>query len=225
MTQEQSLSSICILFMLVCVYYIGCLCYNLYESMTFDISGKIYIPDKSVICYYPHTSHFDELCVGWLLMKYNIRNIIVLAKSVHVHVWVIRLFISFLGDSGATVVEIDTSSGENTTHTGLNIIEKIEAIVGDNKNLVNRILIAPEGTRSFTSNIEPGFIGIAKKLNYPIVFMSLNYQTKTATISKPVQPDDYKNVMNQFRLCCSKSFGKYPSAACPILLKMEEYAI
>lgn len=222
---ESLISTICILCILLCVYNIGCLCYNLYESLGFELIGNLTIPDKAVICYYPHTSHYDELCVGWMLSKYNIRNLIVLAKSVHIHVWVIRLFMSFCGDVGGKVVEIDTSSGANTSNSSLNIIEKVETIVNRCEDPVNRILIAPEGTRGWTPTIASGFIGIAQKLNYPIVFLSLDYRTRTATFSKPVKADNFKQVMNQFRLCCSKAFGKYPESACPILLKMEEYAI
>ena len=203
----------------------------------FDIVGKIDIPDRAVICFYPHTSYFDAIAVAMILRRHNIVAL-PLVKAIP------RLAMYMCGDFEAKMIEIPNDSGTNdsaandsaTTDSGTNVAcpgqMSVSMNVADtlksldaNTSKPCRILLSPEGTRSFAPNITSGFIGIARQLNCPIVFLSLDYRTRTAVCSKPVPADNFKQVMDQFRLCCSKSFGKYPDAACPILLKMEEYAI
>jgi 1-acyl-sn-glycerol-3-phosphate acyltransferase len=215
---EQSFSYVVSLFVLIVAYYILSLCYNLYEAMMFNIVGKISIPDQAVICFYPHTSYFDAIAVAMILRRHNI-DALPLVKQIHRIP--ARLAMYVCGDFEAKMVEIPTDSGTNETNTSMNISE----LVKSETDKTCRILLSPEGTRSFAPNITSGFIGIARQLNWPIVFLSLDYRTRTAICSKPVQADNFKQVMDQFRLCCSKSFGKYPDSASPILLKMEEYAI
>ena len=214
---------------LIVVYYITCLCYNLYEAMMFDIVGKIDIPDRAVICFYPHTSCFDAIAVAMIIRRHNI---VALPLVKAIHRIPVRLAMYMCGDFEAKMIEIPTDSGTNDSATNvacpgqmsvsMNVADTLKSL---DANKPCRILLSPEGTRSFAPNMTSGFIGIARQLNCPIVFLSLDYRTRTAVCSKPVPADNFKQVMDQFRLCCSKSFGKYPDAACPILLKMEEYAI
>jgi hypothetical protein len=192
--------------------------------MMFDIIGTISIPDRAVICFYPHTSYFDAIAVAMILRRHNIAALPLVKQ---IHRIPARLAMYICGDFEAKMVEIPTDSGTNETNTSMNISEIVKSLAADQEgaNTTCRILLSPEGTRAWTPTITSGFIGIARQLNYPIVFLSLDYRTRTAVCSKPVPADNFKQVMDHFRLSCSKSFGKYPDAASPILLKMEEYAI
>jgi 1-acyl-sn-glycerol-3-phosphate acyltransferase len=73
------------------------------------------------------------------------------------------------------------------------------------------IFISPEGTRKCTTNLKSGYWYIAKKLDINIVYLGLDYSSKTIKMEEYRKPyDTWGEEMNYFINCCIKYIPLYP---------------
>ena len=85
------------------------------------------------------------------------------------------------------------------------------------------IVIAPEGTRSYTPMWKSGFYRIAEQANAPIVLGFLDYPTKTCGFGTLLHPSgDVAADMEKIRAFYATTTPRYPERCGPIRLADEE---
>ena len=163
---------------------------NLFKLLGWKADFNCEIPDKCVVCIAPHTSNWDFVMGVLFKSSYKIKANFFIKKE-----WMrfpTKTLISKLGG-----IPINRSKKQSTTDViAAEFAERTQLIIG----------IAPEGTRKHNPDWKMGFYYIALKTNVPVLLVSIDYKTKTISISKEFFPtgniekdlveiaDFYKNI-------------------------------
>ena len=84
------------------------------------------------------------------------------------------------------------------------------------------LVIAPEGTRKFTTRWKSGFLKIAEATGAPIVPARINYETKKVTLGGPIAFDgSVEPVMDTLRAFFAMGRGRNPEGAGTVALRGE----
>ena len=121
---------------------------------------------KYIFVAVPHTSNWDFF-YGWLAIQALDLNVKIFAKDVF-FIWPINYFCAFFG-----VLPVNRRKRTNFVDSVAEMLEKADML---------RLLITPEGTRSYKSTLKSGYYHLAKKANVPIVVAGPNFRDKTFTI-------------------------------------------
>jgi 1-acyl-sn-glycerol-3-phosphate acyltransferase len=114
----------------------------------------------------PHTSNWDFF-YGWLAIQALGLNVKIFAKDVF-FIWPMNYICAFFG-----VLPVDRRKRTNFVDSVAEQLEEADSL---------RLLITPEGTRSFKSTLKSGYYHLAIKANVPIVVAGPNFLDKTFTI-------------------------------------------
>lgn len=130
------------------------------------------IPQKSVICFAPHTSNLDFI-IGKLFSWSIGRQFSFLMKKS----WFVFPLGYFLKAAGG--IPVDRSKSNATVQ------QMIEAFA---THKCFHLAIAPEGTRSWVSRWKKGFYHIASGADVPIELAYIDYEKKQIGIRKLLYP-------------------------------------
>lgn len=138
----------------------------MFSLLGWRIDGELPKEQKYIFVGVPHTSNWDFI-YGWLVIQALDLNVKIFAKDVF-FIWPIKYICSFLG-----VLPVNRRKRTNFVDS---VAERF-----DNADQL-RILITPEGTRSYQSTLKSGYYHLAQKANVPIVLAGPNFADKTFTI-------------------------------------------
>ncbi len=164
------------------------------------------IPEKCVIAAAPHTSNWD----GPLAVATG------LALNLDIN-WLGKHTL-FKGRWGGVMeyfggIAIDRSQSGNYVETLAEEFEKRDGL---------RLVIAPEGTRSFTKYWKSGFYHIAKAADVPIVPAFLDYKDKEGGFGKAIYPiGTLQEVLAQLREFYDTKQGYNPAWFGPVISRAE----
>ena len=89
------------------------------------------------------------------------------------------------------------------------LTEQISTTLKDKNNYI--LYLAPEGTRKCTDKLRSGYWVIAKELNVDIVYIGIDFMSKTITFEKNRKVcDEWEDEKNEFIKCCKKYVPLYP---------------
>lgn len=153
-------------------------------------------PDlKYIFVAVPHTSNWDFL-YGWLAIQALDLNVKIFAKDMYFF-WPIKYVCAFLG-----VLPVNRRKRTNFVDS---IAEKL------NQADELRLLITPEGTRSFKPTLKSGYYHLAKKADVPIVVAGPNFKDKTFTVMPPRKPlETFAEDEAQVIEFCRSQHGYHP---------------
>ena len=114
----------------------------------------------------PHTSNWDFL-YGWLAIQALDLDVKIFAKDMY-FTWPINYICAFLG-----VLPVNRRKRTNFVDSIAEKLDKADKL---------RLLITPEGTRSFKPTLKSGYYHLAIKANVPIVVAGPNFIDKTFTV-------------------------------------------
>ena len=134
--------------------------------------GEPPLDKKFVFVGVPHTSNWDFI-YGWLAIQALDLDVKIFAKDVF-FIWPISYFCYALG-----VLPVNRRKSMNFVDSIAEKLAKADKL---------RLLISPEGTRSFRSTLKSGYYHLAKKAKVPIVVAGPNFKDKTFTIMPPRAP-------------------------------------
>ena len=90
------------------------------------------------------------------------------------------------------------------------LVPKMVKLFQNSERLI--LLIAVEGTRSYTKQWKPGFYHIARNAEVPIVLGYLDYANKTGGFDSVYEPTgDYEKDLAEIQQRYTKFTGKYPN--------------
>ena len=185
---------ILILFFSLCNFKI-----NILYLLGFKFDNNIKLPSKLIIIG-SHTSIYDFF-IG-LLIYYTLLtnyNAYILMKN---KFEIICTPILQMIDSKFNLISIDTTKKNNITKQ---ICDKFE----NKDNYI--IFLAPEGTRKCTNKIKSGYWYISKNLNIDIVYLGIDYNTKTIIFEDYRKPKEtFNDEQEEFIKSCKKYIPLYP---------------
>lgn len=169
-----------------------------YEIDKFDINE---LPSKFIIIG-SHTSIYDFIIgslfyYGYLHSKFSAN--VVMKKEFESFIRpLLKLF-----DKKFQLISIDT----NEKNVG--VTQQIT------NNLINKnnyiLFIAPEGTRKSTDKIRSGYWYISKNLEIDIVYVGIDFSSKSITLEKHRKSkDNWEEEQDEFIRCCKKYIPMYP---------------
>jgi 1-acyl-sn-glycerol-3-phosphate acyltransferase len=159
------------------------------------VIGEPPAEEKYLFVALPHTSNWDFV-YGWLAIHALGLDVKIFAKDVF-FVWPLNYLCQFLG-----VLPVNRRKSTNFVDS---VAERF-----DNSTRL-RLLITPEGTRSFKTTLKSGYYHLARKANVPIVVAGPNFKDKTFTILAPRGPmATFKEDEAQVIEFCKTQHGKYP---------------
>lgn len=147
--------------------------YAWWRLMGWDYVRNMPDLDKFMLVFAPHTSNIDYFHSIPVAFRVRRHPAIMMKKEV-LDVPVIGWFLRLGGGFG-----VDRSKSHNTVQEVVNYIQSKERIV---------MIIAPEGTRGYTTDWKTGFYHIAVGANLPLVLVYLNYEKKRAGFSPVYHP-------------------------------------
>jgi 1-acyl-sn-glycerol-3-phosphate acyltransferase len=124
---------------------------------------------KYIFVAVPHTSNWDFF-YGWLAIQALDLNVKIFAKDIF-FVWPLNYICAFLG-----VLPVNRRKRTN-------FVDSVAKKLAEADQL--RLLITPEGTRTYQSTLKSGYYHLAKKANVSIVLAGPNFADKTFTIMPP----------------------------------------
>jgi len=130
--------------------------------------------NKYIFVAVPHTSNWDFF-YGWLAIQALDLNVKIFAKDVF-FIWPINYICTFLG-----VLPVNRRKRTNFVDSVAEKFDQAEQL---------RLLITPEGTRSYKSTLKSGYYHLARKANVPIVVAGPNFDEKIFTVLPPRAPFD-----------------------------------
>jgi len=167
----------------------------IFRLLGWKVVGEPPRQKKFLLVGLPHTSNWDFL-VAWLAITGLGLKTNIFAKDVY-HTWPLNYVCHFFG-----VLPVNRRES-----TGF-----VDSVVRQyNEADTLRMVIAPEGTRKYTSKLKSGYYHIAKNANIPIVVAGPNYREKKyvfmpARMALDNFVDDQKNLIE-----FSKTIdGKHP---------------
>ena len=127
---------------------------------------------KYIFVAIPHTSNWDFV-YGWLAIQALDLDVKIFAKDVF-FTWPLNYVCAFFG-----VLPVNRRKRTNFVDTIAEKLDKTDKL---------RLLITPEGARSFQPTLKSGYYHLALKANVPIVLAGPNFRDKTFTIMPPRMP-------------------------------------
>jgi len=140
--------------------------YIIFKLLGWRIIGDPPKEKKYIFVGVPHTSNWDFL-YGWLAIQALDLNVKIFAKDVF-FIWPINYICAFLG-----VLPVNRRKRTNFVDSIAQKFEESEQL---------RLLITPEGTRSYKSTLKSGYYHLARKANISIVLAGPDFVEKTFTI-------------------------------------------
>ena len=169
-----------------------------YEVDDFNIDE---LPSKIIIIS-SHTSIYDFIIgslfyYGYLHSRYL--TFVVMKKEFETFIkYILKLF-----DKRFQLISIDTNK-KNIGYT--------EQICDNLRNKNDYVLfIAPEGTRKCINKIKSGYWYISKNLEIDIIYIGIDFSSKSITLEKNRKPKDtWDEEQDEFIRCCKKYIPLYP---------------
>ena len=145
------------------------------------VIGRLPNIPKMIAVSEPHTSNLDVMFIIYISLLEG-RYINWLVKEEARDWFFIGKYMEPLG-----AVFVNRSSPMKALKQIVNHIKERDEII---------LLFTPSGTRSYSDHWKEGFHFIARKSEIPILYASLDYGTKTITLSEPITPskDIYKDI-------------------------------
>ena len=134
--------------------------------------GELPKEPKFIFAAVPHTSNWDFL-YGWLTIQALDLNVKIFAKDVFFF-WPANYVCAFLG-----VLPVNRRKRTNFVDSVAEELARADKL---------RLLITPEGTRSYESTLKSGYYHLARKSGVPIVVAGPNFAEKTFTIMPARMP-------------------------------------
>ena len=134
--------------------------------------GSLPLNERYIIAVVPHSSYFD-LVIAVLIRTYSGLKIKFIGKK-ELFNPVTSFFFKFLGG-----IPVDRSKNSNIVDEIVNLFDK---------NEIQILAIAPEGTRKRVKNWKSGFYYIALNANLPILMVSFDYMKKEVVINDKFYP-------------------------------------
>ena len=169
-----------------------------YEIDDFNIDE---LPSRIIIIS-SHTSIYDFIIgslfyYGYLHSRYL--TFVVMKKEFETFIkYILKLF-----DKRFQLISIDTNK-KNIGYT--------EQICDNLRNKNDYILfLAPEGTRKCINKIKSGYWYISKNLDIDIIYIGIDFSSKSITLEKNRKPKDtWDEEQDEFIRCCKKYIPLYP---------------
>ena len=169
--------------------------YILFKLLGWSLIGEPPKDEKYLFVAVPHTSNWDFV-YGWLAIHALNLDVKIFAKDVF-FIWPLNYLCHFLG-----VLPVNRRKSTNFVDSVAERFEQSERL---------RLLITPEGTRSFKSTLKSGYYYLAKKAEIPIVVAGPNFKDKTFTIQPPRGPlASFEEDQAQVIEFCKTQHGRYP---------------
>jgi 1-acyl-sn-glycerol-3-phosphate acyltransferase len=140
--------------------------YILFKLLGWRMIGEPQEELKYIFVGVPHTSNWDFF-YGWLAIQALDLNVKIFAEDVF-FIWPINHICAFLG-----VLPANRRKRTNVVDSIAEKLDKADQL---------RLLITPEGTRTFQPTLKSGYYHLARKANVPIVLAGPNFTDKTFTI-------------------------------------------
>ena len=167
----------------------------LFKLLRFSQVGEVPTEDKYIFVGLPHTSNWDFL-YGWLSIKAMGLDVTIFAKDAY-FVWPLNYLCKLFGVA-------PVNRREST-----NFVDAIARQYTETDKLA--VLLAPEGTRKFQSNLKSGYYYLAKKAGVPIVLAGPDYNKRTFTIMPARAPmDTVEEDMADLIVFCRSMHGRNP---------------
>jgi len=138
----------------------------LFKLLGWRIIGEPPTEKKYIFVGVPHTSNWDFL-YGWLAIHALDLDVKIFAKDIF-FIWPLNHVCAFLG-----VLPVNRRKSTN-------FVDSVAEKLADSDKL--RLLITPEGTRSYQSTLKSGYYHLARKAKVPIVVAGPDFAEKTFTI-------------------------------------------
>jgi len=169
--------------------------YILFQLLGWRLIGEPCEHEKYVFVALPHTSNWDFV-YGWLAIQALDLEVQIFAKD-RFFIWPFNYVCQFLG-----VLPVNRRESTNFVDAVADRFQQVSRL---------RLMLAPEGTRSYQTTLKSGYYYLAKKANVPIVLAGPNFQAKTFTIMPARGPlasfaEDQAQVIEFART----QRGKYP---------------
>ena len=142
------------------------------KIICWKVIGSLPLNERYVIAVVPHSSYFD-LVIAVLIRTYSGLKIKFIGKK-ELFNPVTSFFFKFLGG-----IPVDRSKNSNIVDEVVNLFDK---------NEIQILAIAPEGTRKRVKNWKSGFYYIALNSNLPILMVSFDYMKKEVVINDKFYP-------------------------------------
>ncbi len=172
------------------------ICYFiLFKLLGWRLVGEPPADKKYLFVAVPHTSNWDFV-YGWLAINALDLNVKIFAKDVF-FVWPLNYVCQFLG-----VLPVNRRKSTNFVDSVAERFEQSDSL---------RLLITPEGTRSYQETLKSGYYYLAKKAGIPIVVAGPNFKDKTFTILPPRPPlPNFQLDQAQVIAFCKTQYGRHP---------------
>ncbi|MDP6978249.1 MAG: lysophospholipid acyltransferase family protein [Myxococcota bacterium] len=172
----------------------------------FETEGGRPVEKKFVLIAAPHTSNWDLPFLIAMAWAYEIK-----ISWMGKHVLFTPLFGWFFRWLGGIPIHRETRN---------NRVQEMADEFAQRDELV--LVIATEGTRSYTAHWKSGFYHVARLAGVPIVMSYLDFKRKRGGFGPALFPsDDLTADMDQIRAFYSDKTGKRPELFGPIRLKEE----
>ncbi|TWX73300.1 acyltransferase [Colwellia sp. C1TZA3] len=166
-------------------------------SCGWKITGELPQQPKFIIAVAPHTSNWDFFVGIAVMFSLNLK-LSFLAKG-SIFRWPIKSFLTAIGGIG---VERNHSHG---------VVGQIVEEFKSNEQFI--LAIAPEGTRSKTTEWRTGFLHIAKKANVPVIPLSFDFIKKEVRFHPAVViTGDINQELVEFKQVFADVCAKNPQA-------------
>lgn len=153
------------------------------------------IPDKCVITVAPHTSNWD-LIIGQIYYA-TVDNVAAFMMKKEWFFFPLGYFFRAIGG-------VPVYRGKNTS-----LVEQMSQRFAEKDRL--HLAITPEGTRKANPNWKRGFYYIALEAKVPVVLIGINYEEKTVTVGKILEPTgDIEKEMAEVKDYYKDFKGKIP---------------
>ena len=171
--------------------------FALWRAGGWDYDRNIPDIDKFMLAMAPHTTFRDYFHSIPVAIHVRRRPSIMMKQEL-LKMPILGWFFKLGGGFG-----VDRSKSQNTVEQVVDYINKKDRIV---------MIIAPEGTREYTTDWKTGFYHIAVGANIPLVMVYLNYKTKRAGFSEVYYPTgdiktDYQWMSDFF---AEQGYAKFP---------------
>ena len=168
----------------------------LYKILRWKIHGDFQLPKKCILIVAPHT-HWIDFFLALLIRKAINQEINFIGKK-ELFIFPLDYILRYLGG-----VPVERNSKSKTVD-----------LIAENfyKKKKFRLGISPEGTRRKVSKWKTGFYYIALKAKVPIISVTLNFEKKNTTFSKPFYvTGDIEKDIKKLKVFFENVKGKVPN--------------